>query len=129
MIVAGSLSGTANSVATYADEIMAQFGYISNVLPTNPFVPVASFDQPFSGGPSDNQNTVIGPQTFTGSVIIDNSGDFLFEAFAQAKSSATDQAINAGVPEPSTWAMMILGFFGIGFMAYRRKSKPALMVA
>jgi hypothetical protein len=32
------------------------------------------------------------------------------------------------VPEPSTWAMMILGFAGIGFMAYRRKSKPALMV-
>src|SRR6478736_6345885 len=28
----------------------------------------------------------------------------------------------AAVPEPSTWAMMILGFFGLGFMAYRRKS-------
>jgi PEP-CTERM motif len=27
------------------------------------------------------------------------------------------------IPEPSTWAMMILGFFGVGFMAYRRKSK------
>jgi hypothetical protein len=27
-----------------------------------------------------------------------------------------------GVPEPATWAMMILGFFGVGFMAYRRKS-------
>jgi hypothetical protein len=33
------------------------------------------------------------------------------------------------VPEPSTWAMLILGFVGIGFMAYRRKSKPALMAA
>jgi hypothetical protein len=33
------------------------------------------------------------------------------------------------VPEPSTWAMMILGFFGVGFMAHRRKSKPAMMVA
>ena len=33
----------------------------------------------------------------------------------------------AAVPEPSTWAMMILGFAGVGFMAYRRKSKPALM--
>lgn len=27
----------------------------------------------------------------------------------------------AAVPEPSTWAMMILGFFGVGFIAYRRK--------
>jgi hypothetical protein len=31
------------------------------------------------------------------------------------------------VPEPSTWAMMILGFGGVGFMAYRRKRHaPAL---
>ena len=35
----------------------------------------------------------------------------------------------SGVPEPATWAMMILGFAGIGFMAYRRKLKPALMAA
>jgi hypothetical protein len=33
------------------------------------------------------------------------------------------------VPEPSTWAMTILGFAGVGFMAYRRKSKPALSTA
>lgn len=26
------------------------------------------------------------------------------------------------VPEPSTWAMMFLGFAGLGFMAYRRRS-------
>jgi hypothetical protein len=38
-------------------------------------------------------------------------------------------AVAGSVPEPSTWAMMILGFAGIGFMAYRRKSKPALMAA
>ena len=35
----------------------------------------------------------------------------------------------AAVPEPSTWAMLLLGFAGIGFMAYRRKSKPASMAA
>ncbi len=34
------------------------------------------------------------------------------------------------VPEPSTWAMMILGFFGVGIMAYRRKQNgTALSVA
>ena len=33
----------------------------------------------------------------------------------------------AAVPEPSTWAMMLLGFAGVGFMAYRRKQNgPAL---
>jgi hypothetical protein len=25
------------------------------------------------------------------------------------------------IPEPATWAMMVLGFAGVGFMAYRRK--------
>lgn len=33
------------------------------------------------------------------------------------------------VPEPSTWAMMVLGFAGIGFLAYRRQSKPAVRLA
>lgn len=31
----------------------------------------------------------------------------------------------SAVPEPSTWAMMILGFLGLGFMAYRRKANLA----
>ena len=31
----------------------------------------------------------------------------------------------AAVPEPSTWAMMILGFAGIGLLAYRGKSQSA----
>jgi hypothetical protein len=33
--------------------------------------------------------------------------------------------LTAAVPEPSTWAMMILGFCGVGFMAYRRKQNGA----
>jgi hypothetical protein len=36
--------------------------------------------------------------------------------------SGTIRDVVAGVPEPSTWAMMVLGFAGVGFMAYRRKS-------
>src|SRR6185312_2749598 len=36
----------------------------------------------------------------------------------------------SAVPEPATWAMMILGFLGVGFMAYRRKQNgPALRIA
>ena len=38
-------------------------------------------------------------------------------------------SVTSGVPEPSTWAMMILGFAGVGFTAYRRKSKQALRAA
>ncbi len=36
----------------------------------------------------------------------------------------------AAVPEPSTWAMMLLGFAGVSFVAsYRRKSKSGLIAA
>ena len=48
------------------------------------------------------------------------AGDVNFQTFVN---------VTAAVPEPSTWAMLFLGFASIGFMAYRRKSKPALMVA
>ena len=37
--------------------------------------------------------------------------------------------LTAGIPEPSTWAMMILGFFGVGFMAYRRQNKMNFRIA
>ena len=37
--------------------------------------------------------------------------------------------ISAAVPELSTWAMMLLGFFGLGFMAYRRKNQMAFNAA
>lgn len=30
----------------------------------------------------------------------------------------------AAVPEPATWGMMIMGFAGIGFLAYRRRTTP-----
>jgi PEP-CTERM motif len=33
------------------------------------------------------------------------------------------------VPEPSTWAMMILGFLGLGFVAYRRRNQTAFKAA
>jgi hypothetical protein len=32
----------------------------------------------------------------------------------------------SAVPEPSTWAMMILGFASIGFMAYRRRTTASI---
>ena len=33
----------------------------------------------------------------------------------------------SAVPEPTTWAMMLLGFAGIGLLAYRRRSKLAAL--
>jgi hypothetical protein len=36
--------------------------------------------------------------------------------------------VAAAVPEPSTWAMMLLGFAGIGFMSYRRKNNVVFRI-
>jgi hypothetical protein len=41
---------------------------------------------------------------------------------------ASNLSVSA-VPEPSTWAMMILGFAGVGFMTYRRRNQAALRTA
>ena len=35
-------------------------------------------------------------------------------------------SVSPAVPEPSTWAMMALGFAGLGFVGYRRaRLRPA----
>lgn len=46
-----------------------------------------------------------------------------------ALDSFSVSSVTSAVPEPSTWAMIILGFAGIGFVAYRRNAKPALNMA
>lgn len=33
----------------------------------------------------------------------------------------------SSVPEPSTWAMMLIGFAGVGFLAYRRRNQTRLI--
>lgn len=38
-------------------------------------------------------------------------------------------AINSGVPEPATWAMMLVGFVGVGFGLRRQRSRLQLQAA
>jgi hypothetical protein len=66
--------------------------------------------QPWSnGGPGDGN---IATQLSNNGVGIDAyNGQYI-----------TGNWVLTAVPEPSTWAMMILGFAGIGFMAYRRRN-------
>jgi hypothetical protein len=57
------------------------------------------------------------------------SGNDIFETGGNVGFGVGTMSVTAAVPEPSTWAMMILGFCGLGFMAYRRKGNQALRVA
>jgi hypothetical protein len=37
--------------------------------------------------------------------------------------------VASGVPEPSTWAMILLGFAGLGFAGYRNSTNGRAAVA
>jgi hypothetical protein len=61
---------------------------------------------------------------------------FVVENFAQngGNPSSLDVRFNEfsgvrAVPEASTWAMMIFGFLGVGFLAYRRRPSARLRLA
>ena len=82
----------------------------------------------------DALNPASGNQGAGGSVYANFTfgGDFAkyvkFES-TQAAFEFDNIAVTA-VPEPSTWAMMILGFLGLGFLGYRKtQNKSAFRVA
>lgn len=69
-----------------------------------------------------------GNQSFAEYVNFYTTGDTTIDAIRFNSSSDAFEVSNfsvSAVPEPSTWAMMILGFVGLGFMAYRRKQNGA----
>jgi hypothetical protein len=65
-------------------------------------------------------NTISGGQGyFTHSA----SGDFHFNGVSN--NFAVSGAVAGVIPEPSTWAMMLLGFAGLGYAGYRRALRTA----
>jgi hypothetical protein len=68
-----------------------------------------------------------------GFAIYTNAISFTDPAIVFTDSLGAAVSIEGGfgpaVPEPSTWAMMLLGFGGVGFMAYRRKPKRSSIAA
>jgi ABC-type amino acid transport substrate-binding protein len=49
---------------------------------------------------------------------------FPYDGFNQGLVTGFNEQV-AAVPEPSTWAMMMLGFAGVGLIAYRRRNRVA----
>jgi hypothetical protein len=62
--------------------------------------------------------------TFFGPIPCFTCGDF--RGSISVETPGAGAGLAAAVPEPSTWAMMILGFLGVGFLAYGRKSRLRL---
>lgn len=61
------------------------------------------------------------------------AGSYYLEVTGSAPSGGLnfsgDITTVAAVPEPATWAMMMLGFLGVGFIAYRRRAGSSLRIA
>jgi hypothetical protein len=54
------------------------------------------------------------------------SGNDIFETGPNGFGVGT-LAVAAAVPEPSTWAMMLLGFCGLGFIAHHRRIRNTVL--
>jgi len=60
--------------------------------------------------------------------IRDTAGPILFFT-ANSTTNAFEFDMGTSVPEPSTWAMMALGFAGLGYAAFRRSAKARALAA
>jgi hypothetical protein len=56
-------------------------------------------------------------------VTISGLGAFTTVEFTTSKNAFEFSLGAAAIPEPATWAMMMLGFAGLGYAAFRRNSK------
>lgn len=149
----GTYQITSSGVIDLAGPVGGDFDVFANGVPKPPGVQDPSYTyfnpngSPYDaqqggntgpGGANNNLGSVIGtysllnPTYFSiglGATISLATGTNIYalvnDTYYSNNGGSFEVAVTA-VPEPATWAMMILGFAGVGFMAYRRKSKPAL---
>jgi hypothetical protein len=95
-----------------------QLQTLQNSISTHNGSLLASITTPFS-------HTVDANDSQTSYFLDDLSGE---NFYANLTSLTVSEHVTA-VPEPSTWAMMLLGFAGVGFMTYSRRSQPAALAA
>jgi len=77
---------------------------------------------------SSNIDFTIANATIADVTAVNNLGNiFVADVLgSNGNTGPVDASVASAIPEPSTWAMMILGFFGVGFMSYRRKGQATL---
>jgi PEP-CTERM motif len=111
-------------IGNYRMEMGWLVGGISGV-----FTPFAISNNP--GSPVPGTFVLV---SLTGTAPLSATGDLAI-AFSGGLGNTPGQAnwdsvtLTSTVPEPAIWAMMLLGFAGIGFIAYRRTKKAVLAAA
>jgi hypothetical protein len=92
-------------------------------------------DYALNGGMELGGSLLYGSQVFTGSLqnptFLIGSFNFYTGVFQQGHELLTITALPpTATPLPSTWTMLIAGFIGLGFFAYRgSKKSPAALAA
>lgn len=76
----------------------------------------------FNGGAFD---LAINDVTLTTKFLQHADAEFLTGTFSNVVTSGNAQT--PAVPEPSTWAMIILGFAGVGVIGYRRRQQAQVL--
>jgi PEP-CTERM motif len=70
-------------------------------------------------------NLMTGTVVFGANGLAGNGGTTFFSL----EEPVTLNTLVVGTPEPSTWAMMLLGFIGLGFMGYRKSRRQGARIA
>jgi PEP-CTERM motif len=99
------------------------YNYVDNEVHSNTGNLPASITTPFTY--TVNPMTDYATQDFQFETY--NYNTDTFEAYADGQLSAETLTVTV-VPEPSTWALMFIGFGGLGFAAYRKR-RPAISIA
>jgi hypothetical protein len=91
-------------------------GFVQFLASTGPFRLSLGFD----GGPFGTAHLTLGP----GGAVEEHTD--IVNGAQSGELTTGGITLLAAVPEPSTWAMLILGFAGIGAMTYRRRRIAAI---
>jgi hypothetical protein len=111
--------------------------FTSNQLPTGWSLTEWTFldnsDTPFGLGTLLSSHVFTGTGTFDQSVSEPVSVPFsiteIYEFSANGIAGTTNDTIDlSSVPEPSTWAMMLAGFAGLGFLGFRQSRKTRVSI-
>ena len=127
--VINNSSTTLHSLNLSAAAGVPAFAFDGDGINTSSFLNITGLDPIGYGGPNATFSN-ISPDFRSGTVTFGPNGIAPggSDIFSLEEAIALDSiVVIPGVPEPSTWIMLILGFVGLRFMAHRRKAKPALM--
>lgn len=133
----GTISSAAFGPGTYT--LSFDFGaytYNHRYITENLNVALGDFSQTLAPTVDSSVTPGASLQHYSVTFTTTKAGELTFSAinpinpgFGTNVGPILDNVVLTAIPEASTWAMMIVGFLGVGFLAYRRSSNTSLRIA